>query len=299
MNFGFRQPYQVLVDSEICNEAVSSKLDFPKQLATVLQGTVKPMITQCSIHTLYLAGKDLQPVVDLAKTFERRRCNHREAIPEEDCIKDVIGKTNVHRYVLAAQSGSLRQFARQVPGTPIVHMKRSVMVLEPVSDATERAKGKMENDRMGPSKSESEKFASNLAKATSTDATTSNTPDSPPKKKRKGPKGPNPLSVKKKKVKDDGRRPPTAKCQVDKKGGDSSKGESQSGKVEVEVGQKRERPEGDEDKKREVNNDQSNGAEETELGARSRKRPRHRNRKRKTQETGESNNTADADEDED
>ena len=54
-----------------------------------------------------------------------------------------IGKTNVHRYVLAAQSGSLRQFARQVPGTPIVHMKRSVMVLEPVSDATERAKGKV------------------------------------------------------------------------------------------------------------------------------------------------------------
>ena len=151
---------------------------------------------------------------------------------------------------------------------------------------------------MGPSKSESEKFASNLAKATSTDATTSNTPDSPPKKKRKGPKGPNPLSVKKKeKVKDDGRRPPTAKRQVDKKDGDSSKGESQSGKVEV--GQKRKRPEGDEDKKREVNNDQSNGAEETKLGARSRKRPRHRNRKRTTQGTGESNNTAGADEGED
>lgn len=49
------------------------------------------MITQCSIHKLYLAGKEVQPAVDLAKTFERRRCNHREAIDEEACLKDVIG----------------------------------------------------------------------------------------------------------------------------------------------------------------------------------------------------------------
>ena len=51
-----------------------------------------------------------------------------------------LGPTNKHRYVLAAQSPSLRQFARQVPGTPIVHVKRSVMVLEPASEATEKAK---------------------------------------------------------------------------------------------------------------------------------------------------------------
>ena len=115
------------------------------------------MITQCCIHKLYLQGKQAQPAVDLAKTFERRRCNHREAVDEDTCLKDVLGtKTprrgwasvdmntsgpkNVHRYVLAAQSTSIRQQARQVPGTPIIHIKRSVIVLEPASDATERAK---------------------------------------------------------------------------------------------------------------------------------------------------------------
>ena len=50
------------------------------------------MITQCCIHELYLSGKQHQPAVDLAKTFERRKCNHREAIPEYECLSSVVGK---------------------------------------------------------------------------------------------------------------------------------------------------------------------------------------------------------------
>ena len=50
------------------------------------------MITQCCIHELYLSGKQHQPAVDLAKSFERRKCNHREAIPEYECLSSVVGK---------------------------------------------------------------------------------------------------------------------------------------------------------------------------------------------------------------
>ena len=63
MSFGFRQPYQVLgvytlllmaylrihysplfctVDSHMCKEAMTHKIELVKQLASVLQGTVKP-----------------------------------------------------------------------------------------------------------------------------------------------------------------------------------------------------------------------------------------------------------------
>ena len=83
-----------------------------KQLETVLQGSVKLseffttqrtvcrlnarrsgllVITQCCIHELYLQGKTQQPAVDLAKTFERRKCNHREAIPGDECLASVVG----------------------------------------------------------------------------------------------------------------------------------------------------------------------------------------------------------------
>ncbi|KAI5121349.1 hypothetical protein M0805_000657 [Coniferiporia weirii] len=199
MTFGFRQPYQVLVDSEMCREAIASKFDLTKQLANVLQGTVKPMITQCSIHSLYLSGKSEQPAVDLAKTFERRRCNHREAKPEEECIRDVIGATNTHRYVFASQSPSLRQYIRLVPGTPIVHVKRSVIILEPESVASERVKRAMEEDQARAESSTIAPIVAAQGKAADV--------AEPPKKKHKGPKGPNPLSVKKKKPKVEDRRP--------------------------------------------------------------------------------------------
>ena len=117
------------------------------------------MITQCCIHELYLLGKAQQPAVDLAKTFERRKCNHREPIPGDECLTSVVGalknaisnkcmflmynvagETNKHRYVVATQSQPLRVKLRSIPAVPIVHVNRSVMVLEPPSDTTIRTK---------------------------------------------------------------------------------------------------------------------------------------------------------------
>ncbi|KAF5377531.1 hypothetical protein D9615_005249 [Tricholomella constricta] len=186
MTFGFRQPYQILIDAEMCKTATDHKIELVKQLGTVLQGEVKPMITQCCIHELYLQGKSQQPAVDLAKTFERRKCNHREAIPGDDCLANVVGPTNKHRYVIATQSQPLRVKLRNVPAVPIVHVNRTVMVLEPPSDLTVETKQAVEEKALHPSASD----MTLVGPSTSTE---------PPRKKKKGPKGPNPLSVKKKK----------------------------------------------------------------------------------------------------
>jgi len=232
MSFGFRQPYQVLVDSEMCKVAISHKIELEKQLGVVLQGTVKPMVTQCCIHELYLQGKSEQPSVDLAKTFERRKCNHREAIPGDDCLSDVVGETNKHRYVIATQSSDLRSKLRLIPAVPVVHVNRSVMILEPPSDTTLRAKELAEQKTLLPSSSE----ASRLAPAPSE--------SEPPKKKRKGPKGPNPLSVKKKKttMAANPREPP--KLMEQEQSGKKRKREEQDGTQVVEgarPGRKRKR----------------------------------------------------------
>ncbi|KAI0724472.1 Fcf1-domain-containing protein [Cerioporus squamosus] len=217
MSFGFRQPYQVLVDSHMCKDAIARKIDFVKQLGVVLQGTVKPMITQCCIHELYLQGKEQQPAVDLAKTFERRKCNHREAIPGDECLSSVVGETNKHRYVLATQSQELRQKLRAIPAVPIVHINRSVMILEPPSDATLRAKALEEEKALHPTAPEAAKLPTTA-------------PTEPPRKKKKGPKGPNPLSVKKKK-------PNAAATTKD----------APPAKSKAEVGEKRRREDGDVD----------------------------------------------------
>ncbi|KDQ63804.1 hypothetical protein JAAARDRAFT_53993 [Jaapia argillacea MUCL 33604] len=189
-SFGFREPYQVLVDSEMCKAAVSNSVDLAKQLGSVVQGTVKPMITQCCIHELYLQGKSNQPAVDVAKLFERRKCNHREAIPGDECLASVVGDTNKHRYVIATLSQPLRARLRKIPGVPLIHITRAVMVLEPPSDATLESKDVAEEQALHPTAPEKAQLSSTTPA------------DPPPPRKKKGPKAPNPLSVKKKKAKE-------------------------------------------------------------------------------------------------
>ncbi|WVF67823.1 hypothetical protein IAT40_002584 [Kwoniella sp. CBS 6097] len=146
--FNFRQPFQILVSQDLLLEGAKSDLNMNKQFLTVVQGECKPMITQCCMEALYKLGKEVQRTTDLAKTFERRKCNHREALEPDECLKDVIGATNKHRYILASSSSALRVALQVIPGLPIIHFNpRGVLVLSPPSTATIRAKNKVEEEK--------------------------------------------------------------------------------------------------------------------------------------------------------
>ncbi|WVQ86290.1 hypothetical protein IAT38_008458 [Cryptococcus sp. DSM 104549] len=146
--FGFRQPFQILASQDVLLEGGKSDLNMIKQFLQVTQGECKPMITQCCMEALYKLGKDVQRTTDLAKTFERRKCNHRTALEPDECLKDVIGQTNKHRYVLASQSSALRTALQTIPGLPMIHFNpRGVLVLSPPSTATVREKNKLEEAR--------------------------------------------------------------------------------------------------------------------------------------------------------
>lgn len=54
------------------------------------------------------------------------------------------GPENKHRYVLATQSVPLRNHMRAgVPALPVMHIKRGVTVLEPMSDVSVRRKAQV------------------------------------------------------------------------------------------------------------------------------------------------------------
>jgi U3 small nucleolar RNA-associated protein 23 len=42
LSFGFRQPYQVLIDATFCTQGVQMKIELEKQLGVVVQGSCKP-----------------------------------------------------------------------------------------------------------------------------------------------------------------------------------------------------------------------------------------------------------------
>ena len=209
------------VDAQMIQDAARFTMDLPTSLSRTLSGNVKPMITQCSIRHLYALPTSEHPhketLIATAKTMERRRCNHHtldEPLSTLDCLKSVIdpksvntdqGLVNKFNYVVAVQDEEVRRWCRGVRGVPLVYVKRSVMVMEPMNEGSLGVregveKGKMRSglrgrvgDALGKRKrgegdgmGEGQEGADEAAK--------------PEKKARKkGPKGPNPLSVKKSK----------------------------------------------------------------------------------------------------
>lgn len=195
--FKFREPYQVLVDDQIVMGTYKSSFDLAKGLKRTLQAEVKPMITQCCMQALY-ATKD-QGAIEMAKTYERRRCNHPPKEPKTslECIESVVnfnGK-NKHRYVVATQDIDIRRKLRRVPGVPLIYMNRSVMVMEPLSEASERLSKVREEEKLF--KGLNDPKHAGLAHDESVDLVDS-VKQKQPSKKKGGPKEPNPLSVKRK-----------------------------------------------------------------------------------------------------
>ncbi|ODV93494.1 hypothetical protein PACTADRAFT_46912 [Pachysolen tannophilus NRRL Y-2460] len=201
--FKFRAPFQTIVDAELVLHCDKTSFDLQKGLDRTIQAEVKPMITQCCMQELYKSRN--QRAIDYAKSFERRRCNHPPSDPlsSTECIKSIVDikGENKHRYIVATQLDELRRYLRKIPGVPLVYMNRSVMVMEPLSQASLKIEKIVEKRKLTkglndakyaglPHNEDEEKI--NIIKMEGEKPTVS--------KKRKISKEPNPLSVKKKKA---------------------------------------------------------------------------------------------------
>ena len=209
------------------------KMELVKGLERTVQGQVKPsmlllpttkyatltlisiVITQCSIRHLYTLPQTIPSaqksnLIELAKGFERRRCNHHtldEPLSTLDCYKDVIDPkgsgTNKNRYVVASQGEDVRRWCRGVKGVPSVYVKRSVMVMEPMADSSIGVKEGMERGKLRgglKGKAEKRKREDEEKGADNVNGAGSGSKGEEGERKKKRPwglKGPNPLSVKK------------------------------------------------------------------------------------------------------
>ncbi|KAL8967614.1 MAG: hypothetical protein Q9197_005340 [Variospora fuerteventurae] len=147
--------------------------------------------------------------------MERRRCNHHEledALSTLECFSSVIdpkkSAINRNRYVVASQEEEVRRFCRGVRGVPLVYVKRSVMIMEPMAETTIGVKEGMEREKFRtglrgrPTKRkrdhDEDKQAGNDDHSNKEDGDDAGGDEKAKKRsKARGPKGPNPLSVKK------------------------------------------------------------------------------------------------------
>ncbi|KAI2477111.1 rRNA-processing protein UTP23 [Pyrenophora tritici-repentis] len=245
LNFGFREPYQVLLDSQILQDAYNFKIDLLARLQKMLGGQVKPMITTCDMRHLYNAKPKNETLILQAKEYERRRCNHQdleEPLSSLECLSSVVDPkdngTNKHRYVIASNDSSVRAKMRQVAGVPVIYISRSVVLMEPMANVTEQFREREEKSKfkMGlkgqrnPGNSDAPPKRKRADEGQDAEGNQSiadqATGEARPKaKKRKGPKGPNPLSVKKPK-KDKTSAPKKARPSASEStGGDDHRGD--------------------------------------------------------------------------
>jgi len=147
--------------------------------------------------------------------MERRRCNHHtldEPLSTLECFSSVIDPkmslANKNRYVVASQAEEVRRYCRGVKGVPLVYVKRSVMVMEPMAEGSVDVREGIEKSKFRSGlrgrgtgllakRKREENDNSHVDPAESKEASSIADGDEKAVKKRKarGPKGPNPLSV--------------------------------------------------------------------------------------------------------
>ncbi len=185
------------------------------------------MITQCEIRKLYARNKEpgANEAIDVAKNYERRRCGHHpdqypEPLSTLECLSSVVDPKqsgqNKHRYVVASQSQEVRRTLRGVRAVPLIYIKRSVMILEPMADDNTRVRAREEKAKFraeirsnlgkrkradGGNDDDSEDEQDGASKGATAANGAKGGDEQKKKKKKAGPKEPNPLSVKKSKKK--------------------------------------------------------------------------------------------------
>ncbi|KAJ5167748.1 uncharacterized protein N7482_003342 [Penicillium canariense] len=235
LTFGFREAYQVLVDSNFLQAVHNFKMDLMPALERTVQGQVKPLLTKCSLAAI-MASQPINPKTGQPyrpfhlpppTILPLRHCSHNERsepIDEVDCLLSLLSpnadaKKNKEHYILATadpavkkvdrndnqqrkrkrdderaeeqalrRARTLRVRARAIPGVPIIYVKRSVMVLEPMSTPSENIREGVEREKLGVGLPEKPRV------------NTEDAAEGAEKKKKpsvKKAKAPNPLSMKK------------------------------------------------------------------------------------------------------
>ncbi|XP_072381417.1 rRNA-processing protein UTP23 homolog [Diabrotica undecimpunctata] len=213
-NYGFRQPFQVLVDGTFCYCALNNKVNIADNIPRYLQGEVKLLTTQCAIIEMENLGAKLNGALIILKQYGVHKCGHEgNPITGSKCFLKMLGKSNENHYIIGTQDRDLQEKVRHIPGVPLLYLHLKTPVLEKPSEvSTKEAESKLST-------------LTDFEKRALEEIKKQNGSDERPKKKKK--KGPNPLSCKKKTKKSHVQTP------IVKKEGQSEKEKKQRKRIKL------------------------------------------------------------------
>lgn len=191
--FGFREPYQLLVDGTFCLQAIKYNIQIAQQIQKYLQVEIKIVTTACVIIETESLGAKFIGTAKILKEFKVHKCGHEKSpLSGQDCIKYMCKQSH---YIIATQDRQLQDELRRKVGVPLLYFHNAAPTLEQPSDESYRVANKRAKTGLGVSESAIERLKQLKEKeGLVTEPVIEKT-----KHRKKG--GPNPLSCKKKKVK--------------------------------------------------------------------------------------------------
>ncbi|XP_068621370.1 rRNA-processing protein UTP23 homolog [Battus philenor] len=197
-NYGFHQPYQVLLDGTFCFAAFKEHINIKEQLPKYLNGQAKLLTTRCIIIETEKISKKTHGALTILKQFGIHECGHKEPVTGSQCIKSMIGSKNEKHYILASQDRDLQEKMRAKAGVPLLYLHNKSPTLEKPSKSSYNKAGQaLESNFTFITENQNEALKS-MKKALGVEEKSEETKLV---LKRKKPHNPNPLSCKKKKRK--------------------------------------------------------------------------------------------------
>ncbi|KAI4874179.1 hypothetical protein NFI96_018977 [Prochilodus magdalenae] len=130
-NFGFREPFQILIDGTFCQSALKNKIQIKEQMPKYFMGEVQLCTTNCALKELESLLKELYGAKLILQRFQIRMCKHsKEPVPASQCFLSMLGETNPHHYFVATQDRELTKAIMGIPGVPLLYIIQNTMVLE-------------------------------------------------------------------------------------------------------------------------------------------------------------------------
>jgi U3 small nucleolar RNA-associated protein 23 len=135
-NFGFREPFQILVDGTFGHAAIKQKIHIKEHLEKNLTASVTLYTTKCIVQEVKLLGPDFFGTYVMIRKFEYRQCKHAQVAPARECVLSFLDMENKHRLFFATQDPELRRELREFSGVPLLFFSRSLGCLETPSTAS-------------------------------------------------------------------------------------------------------------------------------------------------------------------
>jgi len=200
VNFGFRKPFQILVDGTFCMASAQNRVQLREDIPKYLGGDVKLLTTQCVILETEALGTAVRPAMHIAKNFGIHKCGHeKKPISGANCLTSMTKDNMNTRYIVATQDRSLQNVLYHTPAVPIMHFNGLSVILKSPSPNSIECANQRKQSRFNLTEHETNVLTNIKSSITSELISSDELKDYPGIFKRA--KGPNPLSCKPKKIK--------------------------------------------------------------------------------------------------